>query len=74
MPLMVYFMWEIKTDGHHEHSAIVEAIEVQTYVLTLTQEQRENLNLAMPESVKRRTIEERRRIREFERSLGGSSH
>lgn len=71
MPLMVYFMWEMKTTGHFEHRALTEALEVQTYVLTLSQDKREALNLAMPESVRQRTVEERRRLRELERTRRG---
>jgi hypothetical protein len=70
MPLMAYFMWEIKTGGHLEHSQIVEAMEVQSYILTLSQEQKEKLDLAMPESIKKRTVAERRRIRNEKRDLG----
>lgn len=69
MPLVAYFMWEIKTDGHTEHLQIVEAMEVQSYILTLSQERREKLDLAMPEAIKKRTVAERRRIREERRSF-----
>lgn len=64
MPLMAYFMWEMKENGNAEHAQIAEAIEVQSYILTLSQEKREALNLAMPESIRKRTVEERRRLRE----------
>jgi hypothetical protein len=80
MPLMAYFMYDIKTNSHIEHKLLAasiekqtEAIEAQTYILTLSPEKRDALNLSMPESVRRRTIEERRRLREAQRFPNGTT-
>jgi hypothetical protein len=41
----------------HEHMQLEERLNEVVYVLTLSQEQRERLNLAVPESLRRKQIE-----------------
>lgn len=49
------------TKAEHDHlgSTLIRSVEVQqemNYILTLSQEKRERLNLAMPESMRRKVI------------------
>lgn len=54
IPFTAYFLYEIKTNGDAAHNQILDALAVQTYVLSLSQDKREALNISMPESLRRR--------------------
>jgi hypothetical protein len=61
LPFIAYFLYVIYTDGEHAHLKIMEALNEQTYVLSLPQEKREALNISMPESLKTK-IRKRRQL------------
>lgn len=54
IPFTAYFLHEIKTNGDAAHNQILDALAVQTYVLSLSQDKREALNISMPESLRKR--------------------
>lgn len=59
IPFGAYFLFEMKTKGEEAHLQIFQALEVQTYVLSLSQDKRDKLNISMPQSLRKRLHEER---------------
>lgn len=59
VPFASYFLYELKTNGEASHNQILQALEVQTYVLSLSQDRRDALNISMPKSLREKIRRER---------------
>jgi hypothetical protein len=60
LPFGAYFLYELKTENDRAHREIVEGLTEQTYVLSLPQDKRDALNIAMPASLKKKIRNSRR--------------